>query len=155
MPIWKKLKKPRWFSFLWKPVILFIDWIWWGCKKIMGPPLLAKIYYHYIGKPANEPDADELTNFCFQQDLANLRKTIIECIIKPCLYEKIQEYGRHIHIVEGFDDETYIPYTRLLFQQNPNVTLHRTLGDHHMIYHYPIETARKISSLIPWTNVYL
>jgi len=156
LPIWQTSspKNPFWFLF-WIGFWHVADFLWWICNTIMGPKMMSRIYYFNIGKKVNEPFATELEKLLFQKPRLNiLRKTIVECILKPSLYEKIREYGERVHIISGYNDELYKPYVSILFQQNANVTLHRTVGDHHMIYHYPIETAQRIAACIPSTNVY-
>ena len=85
----------------------------------------------------------------FDKSLEELLFTIVECILKPSLHDLLRKTTQRVDIVEGFDDFTYIPYTRVIFEASKDCRFHRTLGDHHMIYHHPFETAKKISAIIP------
>lgn len=150
-PIWDKLSKKtsKIFIRIWKNIWPLADLLWGCAIRILGPEYVAKIYYHFIARHVNEPAANEMAKLAFRQNLTDLRKTIIECILKPSLFEKIQGFDKSVHILEGMDDDIYVPYVKLLFDNNKNVSLHRTFGDHHMIYHHPISVANKLSSIIP------
>jgi len=148
-PIWERFSANNYSVSLWKGVLWTAGWIWWGGKMLLGPSRLAKLYYHYVAQHVNEPRADELERLLFQQEkIGHLLTTLVECILKPSLFHMLREYRGRVHIVEGLEDLLYVPYVKLLFYQNKSVTWHRTCGDHHMIYHHPITTAQKISTLI-------
>jgi hypothetical protein len=148
IPMWKR-RANKWLSFIpWKLVIFVILWLWCICRILIGPKIMAKIYYNLVARWCNEPLAEDLEESIFGRNLEDLLKTIIECIVKPSLFEKIKEYKNRVRMLVGYNDDLYHPYTRLLLERNANVTLHRTIGDHHMIYHHPRATALKVSCMI-------
>jgi len=145
MQVWKS---SFFQTLLWKGLWCVVDSVWWiGCKCI-GSYWMAQLYYHYVGKHVNEPRPDELNRCLFQHPFSHLRKTIVECLIKPSLHEKIQKYPGKIDVLVGMEDFTYAPYVRLLCDRYKHILLHRMSGDHHMIYHHPRLTAYRVYGLI-------
>ena len=149
LPIWQPQRTNRFSIILYKTLWKYIDQIWWLGKYFLGADKMSRIYYYLVARHVNEPRADELSKLLFQKNMKELRKTVTECLVKPSLIEKIRNFQGKIHIVQGFNDTLYIPYGNLLFYNNKNVLLHRTNGDHHMIYHHPKITAERIASIIP------
>lgn len=134
----------------WKVLWSVFTCIWWLALTLFGSSRVANFYYNVFGHGFHEPRADELERLLFapRRRLHDLRKTLIECILKPSLQSFIRRADRTIYIVEGDVDLLYIPYVKQLYHHNKNVIFHRTVGDHHMIYHHPLETAQKLSAVI-------
>ena len=134
----------------WKVLWSVFTCVWWLALTLLGSSRVAKLYYKHFGHGFHEPRADELERLLFapRRRLNDLRETLIECILKPSLQSLIRRADRTINIVEGDVDLLYIPYVRQLYHLNKNVLFHRTIGDHHMIYHHPVETAQKLSAVI-------
>jgi len=150
-PMWDKSskKKGNIYIKLLKNMWPIVDYVWYYAIRIIGSEKMASIYHYFIARHVNEPNADELTKVVFRKKMPDLRKTIVECILKPSLFEKIRIFDKKVHILQGIDDIIYTPYVKSLFYNNKNVILHRTHGDHHMIYHHPIMIANKLSNIIP------
>ena len=144
------LRRVGYSAIVWKLVWSFIGVVFWILLSVWGSSNVARFYYKNFGEGFHEPRADELEKLLFKpgRRFDDLTRTLMECIVKPSLHEMISNSSMKVHIVEGYSDLLYIPYTNLLFEANPNVILHKTIGDHHMIYHHPIETAQKLSSII-------
>lgn len=134
----------------WKVIIFLFEWIWFIAMIFIGSKKLSELYYHYQARHVNEPRADEFELCLFKpgRRFKELIITLVECILKPSLIDLIRKTNRRIYIVQGNKDFLYIPYVTLIYNSFLHVTLHRTTGDHHMIYHHPIETAQRISTII-------
>ena len=126
-----------------------VKWVWWAAMLLIGKKRIAEWYYVKFAKGFNEPRADELQRIVFSsRPIDDLKKTLVECILKPSLQKMIAERDHRVFIVQGYDDLLYIPYVRAIYDRYKNVTLHRTPGDHHMIYHHPGTVSQKIAALI-------
>jgi pimeloyl-ACP methyl ester carboxylesterase len=149
-PIWEKesARFSKFSIFAWKLGWFLLDALWTFTRWTIGIKRMSQNYYHCVARHVNEPRADEFARLLFRKDLKDLRRTLTECLLKPSLHEKIRDWPGKVHIVQGLDDALYIPYGNLLFQHNKNVILHRTIGDHHMIYHYQKITAERIAAVI-------
>lgn len=135
------------WKFFWK----CMSWSHWLVIKFFGSKNVASFYYNYFGKKNNEPRADELMHSLFSstRKFTDMLKTLVECLVKPNLYDLINRSKiNKIHIIQGKKDYLYIPYGNILFNYNKKILYHNTIGNHHMIYYYPIETARKISAVL-------
>jgi pimeloyl-ACP methyl ester carboxylesterase len=144
------LKRTGLSTIQWKIIWFLLQWIWFFAMTFIGSKKLSKLYYYYQARHVNEPRADELEKLLFKpgRRFNELITTLVECILKPSLIDLIRNTNRRIYIVQGNRDYLYIPYVNLIYQSFLNVTLHRTIGDHHMIYHHPNETAQRISTII-------
>lgn len=143
--------KQYFYIFSWKSFWKIMSWNRWIAIKLFGPKTVASYYYKYYGSKCNEPHISELMKSLFspKRNFFDMLKTIVECLIKPNLYKLINNSKvNKIHIIQGKQDKLYIPYANLLFNYNKKILYHQMTGNHHMIYHHPIETANKISAVL-------
>ena len=136
---------------LWCFINYLINILWYLSINIFGSTVISNFYYYFFGKNFNEPRPEELSRVLFNKSytFSLFKKTLINCLIQPSLYSMIKTFKKRIHILYGSKDETYIPYVNSLNLSCDNIILHKFYnGDHHMIYHKPIEIANKLSAII-------
>ena len=128
--------------------------IWNSSIYFLGSALTARIYYHLHARHVNEPTADELSRLAFRKRLQEIVVTATDCIIKPNLpliLRRLGEQGQRVFIVAGRED-FYEHFSSRLAAELPNVTLHRLVGDHHVLYHHPISSASRVWGLMSRGN---
>jgi len=134
----------------WKVVIMIFAIIWFIGTTISNG-IISHIYYHIHGKYVNEPRPNELEKLLFTLPFHDVLKTVRECLVKTNYHELFRAYSRTnintIHILVGKED-FYRHFSNHIAQHFSPVITHATLGDHHFIYHFPIYSAYKISSII-------
>jgi Na+/phosphate symporter len=143
--------KQNFYIFSWKFFWKFMSWSRWIVIKLVGSKNVASFYYKYFGKHFNEPHVSELSRALFSLDrnFNHMLKTIVECLVKPNLYDLINRSKiNKIHIIQGNNDKLYIPYGNALHNYNKKILYHSMNGSHHMVYHNPIETATKINAVL-------
>ena len=144
------LRRSGYSQFSWRLLWLYFGLMFRFALFVFGSRRISEYYFKNFGSRWHEPRPDELQRLIFSPDrrLQDLLITLTECLLMPSLYEMIVRAQRTVHIVEGEADLLYIPYIKVLTETCLNTLFHRTIGDHHMIYHHPVETAQKISFLI-------
>ncbi len=144
------LRRSGYSAYTWRLLWLYFGVMFRLALLVFGSKRISEYYFKNFGSGWHEPRPDELQRLIFAPNrrLQDLLTTLTECLLKPSLYEAILRAQRTVHIVEGEGDLLYIPYVRVLLQACSNTQFHRTIGDHHMIYHHPVETAHKLSFLI-------
>ena len=137
-----------WGEGLWRALWPLLGAAWGAAQQCMGPLRCARIYYHLHARHVNEPHAEELSALVFRTRLADLRTTVVECLVHASLAALLRQLqGIRVFIVAGRED-FYRHFSCHLAGALEHASLHRTRGDHHMLYHHPRECALRVAALL-------
>lgn len=120
--------------------------IWTIIMYLLGSLRMAQLYYRLLGKNFKEPHFHELKRVVFSTKFEDLLYTISDCLLRQNVMRLLKNCKRPITILLGKNDHYSHLSNHILEYHYCKVK--RVDGNHHMLYHKPIESALAAADII-------